>query len=164
LSNFKSCKHGHTTGRYVSTHRCIECVLLSGRRWKRENREKVYEDNRKWSKKNRDLIRAKERKWRAANPKKVRIIGRKWRLNNLEKRNALNAARRAGKLMATPKWLTKKQKAEILYLYKQASKLGLEVDHIVPLRGKHVCGLHVPWNLQVITATENRRKGNKMTG
>ena len=67
----------------------------------------------------------------------------------------------------TPSWLTLSQKKEILDMYSQA-KLKTEetgiphhVDHVVPLRGKVVSGLHVPWNLQVITAEENMRKSAK---
>lgn len=77
------------------------------------------------------------------------------------------AARRSGVLLRTPTWLTKKQKQEIRCFYTQAemlkSTLGVDfnVDHVVPLHGKNVSGLHVPWNLQVILASVNKSKGNR---
>jgi hypothetical protein len=78
--------------------------------------------------------------------------------------------RRAAKLQATPKWLTKEQLLAIECKYsvvEMLSKHGTEqyaVDHIVPLQGKTVCGLHVPWNLQVIASFDNLKKGNKFHG
>lgn len=82
--------------------------------------------------------------------------------------NALTAKRRANKKHAEPKWLTSDQKSSINNFYTEAKNKTIEsgipyqVDHIVPLQGKNVCGLHVPWNLQVITATDNQRKGAKV--
>lgn len=75
--------------------------------------------------------------------------------------------RHCDKLQRTPKWLTVDQKHLIAEFYKKANYLTkttgckYEVDHIVPLRGKNVSGLHVPWNLQVITKSENTKKGNR---
>lgn len=75
--------------------------------------------------------------------------------------------RKAAKLLRMPKWLTQFQKAQINNFYKKAllltknTGIPYEVDHIVPLRGKYVSGLHVPWNLQVILKSENRLKANK---
>lgn len=69
-------------------------------------------------------------------------------------------------LKATPLWVDRK---EIAHVYQQARQLSAEtgilhhVDHIVPLKGRTVSGLHVPWNLQIITATENYRKYNHFT-
>ena len=70
--------------------------------------------------------------------------------------------------MATPKWLTPAQKREMREIYRIAitmTKMTGEqyvVDHIVPLRSDVVCGLHVPWNLRVVTAAENSAKSNKL--
>lgn len=80
----------------------------------------------------------------------------------------LNFYKREEKIkLATPKWLTQEMLEEIKLIYKERENLsistGIEyhVDHVVPLQGENVCGLHVPWNLQVITAEENLRKSNK---
>lgn len=60
---------------------------------------------------------------------------------------------------ATPPWITLEQINEMREIYKSASK-GNHIDHIVPLSSKLVCGLHVPWNLQVLTEKENLIKSN----
>lgn len=70
---------------------------------------------------------------------------------------ARTAKRRSQKLNATPPWV---DTAALTRVYEQCPE-GMEVDHIVPLQGKDVCGLHVPWNLQYLTPEENRRKGNR---
>lgn len=72
---------------------------------------------------------------------------------------------RAQTVRATPKWLNAAQLREIKVLYAEARRLTREtgelhvVDHIVPKIGKTVCGLHVPWNLQVLHWRENVLKG-----
>jgi len=61
---------------------------------------------------------------------------------------------------ATPKWLTSEQCTEIKRIYRLAKRHGQTVDHIVPLSNPLVCGLHVPWNLQLMARRENERKAN----
>jgi len=79
-----------------------------------------------------------------------------------------NKVRRRKHRDATPKWLSRRQKSEIRQLYQiaitmtQTTGEQYVVDHIVPLRGEFVCGLHVPWNLRVITQGENLKKSNKL--
>lgn len=81
-------------------------------------------------------------------------------------RTAMEARRRAAKWRATPGWLSNEQRAAIDAKYVEAQEATErtgeehEVDHVVPLVSETVCGMHVPWNLRVITATENAAKGN----
>lgn len=88
---------------------------------------------------------------------------RDWTERNRGRVNAKNALRHAIKLRATPAWLTKEQRQEIRDWYVLAAAVGWEVDHIVPLRGDIVSGLHVPWNLQLLPEAENIAKKNKLT-
>lgn len=91
----------------------------------------------------------------------------KWAKKNRHLRNSQLALYRACKLQQTPPWLSNLHKIEIQQKYKQAAFLtkitGIvhHVDHIIPLRGKTVRGLHVPWNLQILTQSENCKKGNR---
>jgi len=115
---------------------------------------------------NPDKIRETKRKWKRANPDKVAASKRRYIEKNPDKQAAQRKTRKCAELKRTPPWLTEQHKKEIRVVYRKAKEeqqaTGVEyhVDHIVPLRGKTVCGLHVPWNLQVIPAKENIKKSN----
>jgi 5-methylcytosine-specific restriction endonuclease McrA len=74
--------------------------------------------------------------------------------------------RRAKQAQATPAWLTNEQFKQIEEFYSMAKELETvfpwkqHVDHVVPINGKDVCGLHVPWNLQILSMKANLEKGN----
>lgn len=101
-------------------------------------------------------------RWNKAHPEKLKSAGSKWTRLHADRANAKTARRTARKLRAMPIWLSEEQRLQILEFYSRAKQLNLVVDHIIPLRGKNVSGLHVPWNLQLLTRDENSRKGNKV--
>jgi hypothetical protein len=128
--------------------------------------EKYRARTRKWVKENREKHLAQRKAWRQKNIEAERERSRLWVLRNPHKNAADSAKQRAAKLRATPAWADKNELLVFYTLARDAEKMvpgdvKFHVDHIVPLRGKHVCGLHVPWNLQILEQSENCSKGNK---
>ena len=137
---------------------CADCKKLNTKNWNEKNPIRARENSLKYyHSRKKDPEFAQRRK----------DVEKIWRLNNPDRRCANEAKRRSKKLNATPIWLSDAHKAHIQRTYSlcqiasEATGEKYHVDHIVPLQGKNVCGLHVPWNLRVIPAKMNIRKGNR---
>lgn len=169
-------------GIMVFRHTCRECERAASIEYEKENKDKRLAEKRAFYLNNSE--KEKQRKivayWK--NPEKEKARAAKWRDKNreyLREKDRKNAKERpayfsfktqkrhTAKLQRTPPWLSAKQWQDIKTEYELASWCSkvqgqkYHVDHIVPLQGKQVCGLHVPWNLQVIPATDNMKKSNK---
>ena len=170
----KPCKAGHVEVRYTGDRSCKACGLVKRARLYAKHAEK---------------IRAKRRDAYAANPDKEKAIAKirsaEWRKNNPnhlgakaaklaykakrpDKRQADVAKRRAAKLLRTPAWLTAddfwmlEEAYALAQLRSRALGFSWHVDHVYPLQGRIVPGLHTPLNVQVIPGVENVRKANRM--
>lgn len=145
--------------RYGKTH--PEKVAANGLQWARNNPDKVAATYAKWAKSHPDGAKA----WVKNNPEKARDKDRRWKHAHPEVVAANCAKRQSRKIRACPAWADLgaiKLKYKEARLLTAATGVKHHVDHIVPLRSKVVCGLHVDWNLQVIPAIENLKKGNRL--
>ena len=167
------CKHGHVALRKTKGS-CVECLKIE---WEEGNqarveyfreynrREEVKDRKNEWYQENREMVINNA----ATRPAHVlREYRNTWKTNNKTQIRVDTKARRRKHREATPKWLSRKQRSEIRQIYQiaitmtQTTGEQYVVDHIVPLRSDYVCGLHVPWNLRVITQEENLKKSNKL--
>ena len=158
-----TCKHGHIdTERATINCRCLLCKSIQdGTKEAREYKAEYYELNKEYI-----LIQKKE--YRRVNKEVIQKNSKKWRQENPDKINAKSAAERAIKLQRMPPWVRKNKEHRklIKVFYTEAKRITEEtgiqqhVDHIVPLQGDLVSGLHVSWNLNVIPAAENLSKSN----
>ena len=135
--------------------KCKECSKAAKRKWNKENRARLREYEKEYRKKE-------------SRKKYMKTYISKHQQENKSQWNAKGAKRRAAKLQRTPEWLTDdhlwiiKEVYELAQLRSQVTGVDHHVDHIVPMQGKDVSGLHVPWNLQVIPWYANLSKSNKL--
>jgi len=175
------CFHKKKSTRDGLCGQCKVCVIAHVRKHYQKNKEHKKEYNRKYHQENKDCLNEGSRKYYQETKEGKKEYARKYhqenkdclnegsrerRKENPDKTRAYAAKRRSRKHNATPEWLTEEQDNKIKLYYKIAKALEMmdgvkrHVDHIVPLKGKGVRGLHVPWNLQILTAEQNLSKNN----
>lgn len=175
----RPCKYGHVSLRITSSGLCTECVKKydlargpkrrSDPQYKKKNRqryEEKYYGNEVW----RAAMLERGKKWREENKSRHRRMIQEWEESNPHKRAEKLAKYRAAKLQRTlrlPPDMAEKERQAVERFYIEAKRISEEtgipheVDHIIPLQGRNVSGLHVSWNLQVIPANDNKSKGNR---
>ena len=151
-STGKPCRYGHTCERYTSNFTCIECSNKQSVNWMLSNKNQQLQ---------------KRRECYALNSEHYRNYSSAWARNNRSKMSVNESRRKERTKKATPPWLTKEHYSQMYSFYWLANlqyeltDTKYHVDHVVPILGKTVCGLNVPWNMQILEAKENIRKSNK---
>jgi hypothetical protein len=151
-------------GKFGVTSKCKGCykVYYENNKQKESDRKKLYYKN------NTEKVLSRNYDWNSKNPDNFKERMSRWSKKNGPKRAHLQKLREERKSCATPSWLDSSQLEQIENFYWLAKDCEIltgdkyHVDHIIPLRGNHVCGLHVPWNLQVLPADINMKKGNRV--
>lgn len=153
-------------------------INLKAKEWRDKNSEKIREYRLKKfkSKRKKPLltkeekilsVRAATTRYRTKFPERAKKSLKKHQTEHPESLATNRAKRRASKLQATPRWFNKGHQKEVKELYKLSKEIQwlseekLTLDHIIPLQGKEVSGLHVPWNLQILPLGLNISKLNR---
>jgi hypothetical protein len=136
--------------------------------WSAANPEKVKAAKKKYAEKNKETCKARIAAWRENNREKMAQLRKAWREANKHKVQAYVRKYQAAKRQRVPNWLTPDDN----WMMEEAYELAIrrtkmfgfqwDVDHVIPLRGKTVSGLHTPLNLQVIPAVVNSSKGARV--
>lgn len=174
------CKNGHIAERDVSTSQCISCRKEADKRTYTKNKEaalarrnkflvKNPEYHKEWWLRTRETRSAHIKKYREENKEKLLQGSKRWREANHDKMIKSRILRGFHERQATPLWTKNNEWEE--FCHQEIYSLSVlrscltcvkhEVDHIIPLRSKSVCGLHWSGNLQILPKIANAKKGNK---
>jgi hypothetical protein len=165
----KPCKRGHVAPRLLKGT-CVECRREE---WRTENARRSLlpksaaskAAGKRYYEKNVELVKARAQ----CRPSELkRVYRKKYDIGHKDDRSMRNLLRKRRHRQATPNWLSAESREKIKQIYLQARHMTeltgekYVVDHQIPLRGKTVCGLHVPWNLEIMTHAANCKKHNKL--
>ena len=145
----KPCKHGHFADRLASSGECVVCLDTRNKAWKLQNKSHIKETKSIWNNKNKSHVQE---------------YARQYQKDNTYKFTSNVAKRKSAQLQRTPMWADNLIIREIYAFAEEFRECGIDVhvDHILPLLGKKVSGLHVPDNLRVCLASVNIIKSNKL--
>ena len=165
-----SCSKGHVSERYVVSRMCVECASSHNTAEGRKDLAKQYrKDNKEKTQQYRKDNLDKRREWLATNKDKTSAHKKTYRQNHSDVVLANNAKRRTSKQKRNAKWdieltdLVVVEAYHLCELRENITGFSWHVDHVIPLNGKVVSGLHVWNNLAVIPAAQNLSKGNRYT-
>jgi hypothetical protein len=163
--NNKKEKSNYSSERYKSNPEEYKARIA---KWRENNLEKFKSYQAKWEQNNIDSRREYFASWHQENSERRAFNEKFRRKQNPEKFRKWHAAYRARKLKATPLWfgelddLVMTEAYDLISLREVATGFSWNVDHMFPLKGKNVCGLHIWNNVQVIPETVNKSKSNRM--
>lgn len=133
-----------------------------------KNRERLKAKSKQYARDNQEKRSEYHAQWRAENADRKRQMDKGWRDSNKGIVGFNSMVRYMRKIRSQPSWLSPIQICQMQQFYEIAAGLRMQdgipyhVDHIIPLKGKAVSGLHVPWNLQILLGGENQSKGNRV--
>lgn len=156
----------YTSKKDTLRNKCKTCSQKEVALWKAKNPKKVQITSKNWHEARKEVNNLRSKVYREINPVKTKALVTRWKQENKGIVNLHNAMREQRIKQAIAAWTDLEK---VKYIYTLATKWNeiwpedpVHVDHIIPLKGKNVSGLHTELNLQILRATDNIRKSNKL--
>ena len=145
--------------RLISNSDCVACKKQRDKQYRELHKAKKALADKKWYSLNKEYRAEYRKQYHSVNKDKELKQHKVWYAENKSVRIENNVVRTR---LIGGQAIAKAHQKEIRKIYANCPK-GFHVDHIIPLRGNSVSGLHVPWNMQYLPAALNLAKGNKLT-